>query len=79
MQGVGQQGGYGRKLGGLKLQPPELTVDSLGHCQSVGNWMFNSTRSQKLQSIATMWILRQVRISQVAKSCLPAVWWAASE
>jgi hypothetical protein len=55
--------------------PPELTVDSLGHCQSVGNWMFNSTRSQKLQSIATMWILRQVPISQAAKSCLPAVWW----
>jgi hypothetical protein len=39
MQDVGQQGGYGAKLEDLSPISPEWTVESLGHCQSVGNWM----------------------------------------
>jgi hypothetical protein len=67
MQPVGKQGGYEVKLGGLSSTPPELVVEFLGHCQSVGNCNF--THSQKFQSIADTWTPRQVPISQAAKSC----------
>lgn len=76
MQHVGKQGGYEVKLGGLSSTPPELVVECLGHCQSVGNCNF--THSRKFQSIANTWTPRQVPITQAAKSRLPAVWWAAS-